>query len=74
MTLTVDRTDWLVFGDTTVENGCFVANSENRIIARGLSFSDATQIVDEHVLVRNISYLLAERASIKIDGEQRPPL
>lgn len=71
--LTTDKREWVVVADVGSANGYRVASEGVTEIASNVTLSNATQIVDEHKIVRRIMDTLAEREATPI-GVDRAPL
>lgn len=59
--LKVDKSNWEVCNDDGPNNYRVVSTESREIIARDVSLDAATQIVDEHLIVRRIMTMIAER-------------
>ncbi len=59
--LKVDKSNWEVCNDDDPNNYRVVSTESREIIARDVSLDAATQIVDEHLIVRRIMTTIAER-------------
>lgn len=70
--LKTDTTIWTVVAQKDSANGYRIASGPT-VIAENLTLDTATQIVDEHIIVRRIVDTFAEREATSI-GVTRAPL
>jgi hypothetical protein len=69
--ITTDKGLWEVVAEVGTENGYRIA-SGSTVIAHNLTLAAATQIVDEHLIVRRIMSTLAEREAAMIAVHRAP--
>lgn len=70
--LSTDRSDWEVANCDGANNYRVVATESREIIARDISLANATQIVDDHLMVNRIVKTLDERAKTTISVQRAP--
>ena len=69
--LPTDKSEWLVVADVGSTNGYRIASGGTEI-ASNVTLANATQIVDEHKVVRRIMETLAEREAQTIAVSRAP--